>query len=129
MSHDQVSCGQLAVRLLADYGAEVVFGIPGVHTLEYYRQFASGCPRHVLARHELGAAFMADGYARATGRVGACCVITGPGVTNAATGIAQAYSDSVPLLALASFDTAEAASTHLAQAAEQAATRALNGTR
>jgi 5-guanidino-2-oxopentanoate decarboxylase len=107
MSHGQVSCGQLAVRLLADYGAEVVFGIPGVHTLEYYREFASGRPRHVLARHELGAAFMADGYARATGRVGVCCVITGPGVTNAATGIAQAYSDSVPVLVLASCNRRE----------------------
>lgn len=102
MSGRQETCGQLAVRLLARHGVEVVFGIPGVHTLEYYRGLAAGRPRHVLARHEQGAAFMADGYSRATGRVGVCCVITGPGVTNAATGIAQAYSDSVPMLVLAS---------------------------
>jgi thiamine pyrophosphate-dependent acetolactate synthase large subunit-like protein len=80
-------CGEALVRLLEGYGVETVFGVPGVHTLEYYRGFARSRIRPILARHEQGAAFMADGYARATGRVGVCCVITGPGVTNAATAL------------------------------------------
>lgn len=95
-------CGRAIAEVLAREGVDVVFGIPGVHTLEYYRGFAEAGTRTVLARHEGGAAFMADGYARAAGRPAACCVITGPGVTNAATGIGQARSDSVPMVVLAS---------------------------
>ena len=90
------------IGLLEDAGIEVAFGIPGVHTLELYRGLAGSGVRAVLVRHEQGAAFAADGYARATGRPALCCVITGPGLTNAATGIGQAYSDSVPMLVLAS---------------------------
>jgi 5-guanidino-2-oxopentanoate decarboxylase len=100
-------CGEALVRLLEEYGVEIVFGIPGVHTLEYYRGFAHSTIRPILARHEQGAAFMADGYARATGRVGVFCVITGPGVTNTTTALGQAYSDSVPVLALASVNRSE----------------------
>jgi len=95
-------CGQALIELLEAYGIEVVFGIPGVHTLEYFRGLARSSIHTVLARHEQGAAFMADGYARAAGRPAVCCVITGPGLTNAATGVAQSYSDSVPMLLLAS---------------------------
>jgi len=96
------TCGQAAISLLEAYGVDTVFGIPGVHTLELYRGLAASSIRHVAVRHEQGAGFMADGYARASGRPGVCVLITGPGVTNAATAIGQAYSDSVPLLVLSS---------------------------
>jgi 5-guanidino-2-oxopentanoate decarboxylase len=81
-------------------GIDTVFGIPGIHTLELYRGLAKSRLRHVLARHEAGACFMADGFARVSGRPAVVLVITGPGLTNAATGIGQAYSDSVPMLVL-----------------------------
>ena len=83
-------------------GVEVVFGIPGVHNVELYRGIEEAGLRHVLARHEQGAGFMADGYARASGRPGVCYLITGPGFVNAMTALGQAYSDSVPVLAVAS---------------------------
>ncbi len=102
MSQDTRSCGIQLMKLLEDYGTEFVFGIPGVHTLELYRGIANSSIRHVTPRHEQSAGFMADGYARATGKVGVCCLITGPGVTNAATPLAQSYSDSVPILAISS---------------------------
>jgi len=101
------SCGEALVRLLEDYGVEFVFGVPGVHTLELYRGLVESPIRHVLVRHEQGAGFMADGYARATGRPGVCFLITGPGVTNAATPMAQAYSDSVPMLVISSVNEVE----------------------
>ena len=96
------TAGQALVRLLANYGVETVFGIPGVHTLELYRGLPGSGIRHVLTRHEQGAGFMADGYARVSGKPGVCFVITGPGVTNAATAIGQAYADSIPMLVISS---------------------------
>jgi 5-guanidino-2-oxopentanoate decarboxylase len=95
-------CGVAVARLLRSYGVDTVFGVPGVHTLEYYRGFAECGINAILVRHEQGAGFMADGFARATGRPGVACVITGPGVTNVATPMGQAYSDSIPMLVLAS---------------------------
>ncbi|MEM6728621.1 MAG: thiamine pyrophosphate-binding protein, partial [Pseudomonadota bacterium] len=83
-------------------GVDTIFGIPGVHNQELYRGIEEAGITHVLARHEQGAGFMADGYARATGRPGVCYVITGPGLTNALTPLGQAYSDSVPVLCIAS---------------------------
>ncbi len=97
-----MSCGQAAIAWLEAYGVDTVFGIPGVHTLEFYRGLAGSRIRHIGVRHEQGAGFMADGYARATGRPGVCVLITGPGVTNAATPMGQAFSDSVPMLVLSS---------------------------
>jgi acetolactate synthase-1/2/3 large subunit len=94
------SVGVAAIRLLERYGVDTVFGIPGVHTLEYYRGLADSSIRHVTPRHEQGGGFMADGWSRVTGRPGVCLVITGPGVTNALTPVAQAYHDSKPLLLL-----------------------------
>ena len=94
--------GRYIVELLAANGIDTVFGIPGVHNLELYRGLQATGLRHVLVRHEQSAAFAADGYARAAGRPAAAFVISGPGLTNALTGIAQAYADSVPLLVLAS---------------------------
>lgn len=92
---------ELVVQLEA-YGVDTVFGMPGVHTLAFFEPLANSTIRHIGARHEQGAGFMADGYARATGRAGVCLIISGPGVTNAATPIGQAYSDSIPLLAITS---------------------------
>jgi acetolactate synthase-1/2/3 large subunit len=96
------SCGELLVALLEERGVEVVFGIPGVHTLELYRGLSRSSIRHVLPRHEQGAAFMADGYARVSRRPGVCFLITGAGVTNAATAVASAYHDSQPVLIISS---------------------------
>ncbi|MFM9845302.1 MAG: 5-guanidino-2-oxopentanoate decarboxylase [Dongiaceae bacterium] len=97
-----LTCGQAAIALLERYGVDTVFGIPGVHTLEFYRGLAASSIRHIAVRHEQGAGFMADGYARASGRPGVCVLITGPGVTNAATPIGQAFTDSAPMLVLSS---------------------------
>src|SRR5579885_943223 len=94
--------GRYVIELLAANGIDTVFGIPGVHTLELYRGLALAGMRHILVRHEQNAGFAADGYARVTGRPAAAFVISGPGVTNALTAMAQAYSDSVPLIVVAS---------------------------
>ncbi len=92
--------GQALVAGLRLRGVEVVFGIPGVHTIQLYRGLAGGSIRHVIPRHEQGAGFMADGYARASGKPGVAFVITGPGLTNTITAMAQAREDSVPILVI-----------------------------
>jgi 5-guanidino-2-oxopentanoate decarboxylase len=94
--------GHAIISLLETYGVDTVFGIPGVHTLEFYRGIADRRMRHIGVRHEQGAGFIADGYARASGKPGVCCLITGPGLMNAATPLGQAFSDSVPVLVLCS---------------------------
>ena len=96
------SCGEALMHLLESYGVTTVFGIPGEHTLELYRGIEKSNVRAVTPRNEQGASFMADGYARVTGEPGVCTLITGPGVTNAATGIGQAYADSIPMLVISS---------------------------
>ena len=101
MSKD-ITCGEATMRLLADYGVDTVFGVPGVHTLAFCKGLADqpgqAPVRHVQARNEQGAGYMADGWARASGKPGAMLVISGPGVTNAATALGQGYADSQPLL-------------------------------
>ncbi|SEM77745.1 acetolactate synthase-1/2/3 large subunit [Pseudorhodobacter antarcticus] len=92
--------GEALTQGLRARGVEVVFGIPGVHTIELYRGLAGSGMRHVTPRHEQGAGFMADGYARVSGRPGVAFVITGPGVTNTLTAMAQARADSVPMLVI-----------------------------
>lgn len=101
----QPNCGQAVVELLENYGIDTAFGIPGVHTIEFYRGLGDRTINHVLTRHEQGAGFMADGYARVTGKPAACFLISGPGLTNAATPIAQAYSDSQPMVVVATTNT------------------------
>lgn len=102
------NCGEALVTLLEAYQVDTVFGIPGVHTVELYRGLAMSSIRHISPRHEQGAGFMADGYARVTGKPGVCFIITGPGITNIATAMAQAYSDSIPMLVISSVNkTAE----------------------
>src|SRR5262245_34808502 len=96
------TCGEYLVKLLEAYGVELIFGIPGVHTVELYRGLPSTRIRHVTPRHEQGAGFMADGYARASGKPGVCFIITGPGMTNILTAMGQAYADSVPMLVISS---------------------------
>ncbi|MDT8346141.1 MAG: thiamine pyrophosphate-binding protein, partial [Thermohalobaculum sp.] len=94
--------GERLVAWLDLYGIDTVFGIPGVHTIEMYRGLGQSPIRHLTPRHEQGAGFAADGYARATGRVAAVFVITGPGLTNMLTPMAQAFADSVPMLVISS---------------------------
>lgn len=89
-------------HMLNARGVSHIFGIPGVHNVELYRGIEEAGITHTLARHEQGAGFMADGYARATGRPGVAYVITGPGICNIMTPMGQAYSDSVPMLVVSS---------------------------
>ena len=97
-----LTCGELLVQWLEYYGVETVFGIPGVHTVELYRGLPNTNIRHVTPRHEQGAGFMADGYYRASGKIGVCFIITGPGMTNIMTAMAQALADSIPMLVISS---------------------------
>lgn len=92
--------GEALVTALEARGVRTVFGIPGVHTVELYRGLAGSSIRHVTPRHEQGAGFMADGYARVSGQPGVAFVITGPGLTNTLTPMGQARADSVPMLVL-----------------------------
>ncbi|WP_170788466.1 thiamine pyrophosphate-binding protein [Ruegeria lacuscaerulensis] len=107
-------------HMLRDRGVDVIFGIPGVHNQEMYRGIEEAGITHVLARHEQGAGFMADGYARATGKPGVAYVITGPGLCNIMTPMGQGYSDSVPMLVLSScLDETEASKGQLHQMKDQ----------
>ena len=98
----QKTLGAQISHMLKSRGVDVIFGIPGVHNQELYRGIEEAGITHVLARHEQGAGFMADGYARATGKPGVAYVITGPGLCNIMTPMGQAYSDSVPMLVISS---------------------------
>ncbi|WP_102109810.1 thiamine pyrophosphate-binding protein [Oceaniglobus roseus] len=112
-------------HMLKARGVDTIFGIPGVHNIEMYRGIEEAGITHVLARHEQGAGFMADGYARATGRPGVAYVITGPGLCNAMTPLGQSYSDSVPVLMLSScLDETAAARGQLHQMRDQRAAAA-----
>lgn len=94
------TAADVAIATLEAHGVETVFGVPGVHTLALYDALTRSSIRHILARHEQGAGFMADGYARATGRTGVAVIITGPGITNVATPVGEAYADSSPVFVL-----------------------------
>lgn len=96
---DAVPCADLLARRLRDYGVREIFGYPGGQLTPIYDAlFREPALRHVLARDEQAAGFMADGYARATGRPGVCLAVCGPGVLNAATPLATSFTDSVPVL-------------------------------
>ncbi|MBY8976737.1 5-guanidino-2-oxopentanoate decarboxylase [Rhodobacteraceae bacterium NNCM2] len=94
------TCGELIMEMLAEYGIDTAFGIPGTHTIELYRGLQDGRIRHVTPRHEQGAGFMADGYARNTGKPALCMTVSGPGALNIATAMGQALQDSVPMLVI-----------------------------
>ncbi|WP_417329973.1 5-guanidino-2-oxopentanoate decarboxylase [Halomonas cupida] len=96
------TCAQHLIQLLEAYGVDTAFGIPGVHTIELYRELHDSSLHHYTPRHEQGAGFMADGYARASGKPAVCFIITGPGMTNIATAMGQALADSVPMLVISS---------------------------
>jgi len=100
MTAGTLTVGEALVKMLEQAGVDTVFGIPGVHTIELYRGLAASSIRHITPRHEQGAGFMADGYARVSGRPGVCFVITGPGLTNTITAMAQARADSIPMLVI-----------------------------
>ena len=89
---------QIFFECLKKEGVDVIFGFPGGAVLDIYHEMARHDIRHILVRHEQGATHMADGYARASGRVGVCLVTSGPGATNTVTGIATAYMDSIPMV-------------------------------
>ena len=101
--------GKAAVEMLIRAGVDTVFGIPGVHTLDIYDELYEYRDeiKHIVTRHECGAGFMADGFARASGQIGVALVITGPGVTNAATALGEAWADSSPLLMISSQNRTE----------------------
>lgn len=94
----------ILVSYLEELGVEYVFGVPGGAIEPLYNALSQsmkrGGPRPILARHETGAAFMADGYFRRTGRLGVCCATTGPGTTNLITGVASAYENQIPILVI-----------------------------
>ncbi|MFN7085883.1 MAG: acetolactate synthase 3 catalytic subunit [Burkholderiales bacterium] len=95
----QLTGAEIVIRCLQEEGVEHLFGYPGGAVLYLYDEiFKQNKVRHILVRHEQGAVHAADGYARSTGRVGVALVTSGPGVTNAVTGIATAYMDSIPLV-------------------------------
>lgn len=99
-----MTLSDLIIDYLEQFGVEYIFSVPGGPIGPLYdalaRSETRGGPRSILARHEAGGAFMADGYARETGKIGVCCATTGPGATNLITGVASAYTDHIPLLVL-----------------------------
>src|SRR3984885_5159305 len=101
MTAERMTGAQAMVRALEELDAQVVFGIPGGAILPAYDPlYDSKKVRHILVRHEQGAGHAAAGYAQATGRVGVCMATSGPGATNLVTPIADAYMDSVPMVAI-----------------------------
>ena len=98
----QLNGSEIVVACLKEQGVDTVFGYPGGTILNVYDALYKHSDeiRHVLTSHEQGAAHAADGYARATGKVGVCMATSGPGATNLVTGIATAYMDSIPIVAI-----------------------------
>ncbi len=96
----QLTGAQILMEVLKEEGVDSIFGYPGGAIIDIYDELAKTDIHHILVRHEQAAVHSADGYARASGRVGVCLVTSGPGVTNTVTGIASAYMDSVPLVIL-----------------------------
>ncbi|HOV79078.1 MAG TPA: biosynthetic-type acetolactate synthase large subunit [Bacillota bacterium] len=100
MAKKELSGAQILVKSLEAEGVDTIFGYPGGQALPIYDALYDADIRHILTRHEQGAAHAADGYARATGKPGVCLATSGPGATNLVTGIANAYMDSVPVVAV-----------------------------
>jgi len=110
------SSADILVKYLENEGVEYIFGVPGSHLLPLYDAlYKNGNIKPILAKHEAGAAFMAYGYAVTSGKIGVCCGTVGPGATNLITGVASAYMDSVPVLAL----TAQVGTTAIGKGALQ----------
>ena len=96
----QISGAQAIIQCLLEQGVDTVFGYPGGQILPLYDALYDAPLRHVITVHEQGAAHAADGYARASGKVGVCIATSGPGATNLITGLAAAFMDSIPLVAI-----------------------------
>ena len=96
----KISGAQMLIKCLEEEGVEVIFGFPGGVVIPIYDVIFDCNIRHILVRHEQGAVHAADGYARATGKTGVCMATSGPGGTNLVTGIANAYMDSIPIVAI-----------------------------
>src|SRR6202165_172059 len=97
----QLTGAEIVIRCLQEEGVDYVFGYPGGAVLNIYDElFKQDKVKHVLVRHEQGAVHAADGYSRSSTKIGVCLVTSGPGVTNAVTGIATAYMDSIPMVVL-----------------------------
>ena len=98
----ELNGSQIVIECLKEQGVDTVFGYPGGTILNIYDEMYKHSDEitHILVSHEQGAAHAADGYARSTGKVGVCMATSGPGATNLVTGIATAYMDSVPLVAI-----------------------------
>src|SRR5882724_11785048 len=95
----QLTGAEITIRCLQEEGVEYVFGYPGGAVLNIYDAlFQQDKVKHILVRHEQGAAHAADAYSRSSQKIGVCMVTSGPGVTNAVTGIATAYTDSIPMV-------------------------------
>jgi acetolactate synthase I/II/III large subunit len=91
---------QILMKVLQEEGVDTLFGYPGGAVIDIYDELAKTDIRHILVRHEQGGVHAADGYARASGKVGVCLVTSGPGATNTVTGIASAYMDSIPVVVI-----------------------------
>src|SRR5437667_4928062 len=100
MSTNLMSGAKILLECMVQEGVECFFGYPGGVTLPFYDALFDHHIRHVLVRHEENAAFAAEGYARATGKVGVCCATSGPGATNLTTGLVDAMMDSIPIVAI-----------------------------
>ncbi len=96
----KITGAQMIVKCLKEEGVEVIFGYPGGKVIPLYDALFDSDIRHILVRHEQGAAHAADGYARVTGKTGVCIATSGPGATNLITGIANAHMDSIPMVAM-----------------------------
>ncbi len=96
----KITAAQALIKSLEKEGVEIIFGYPGGATLPIYDALYDSKVKHILVRHEQCAAHAADGYARVTGKVGVCMATSGPGATNLVTGIANAYMDSIPIVAI-----------------------------
>lgn len=94
----EMTGAQILMKSLKDEGADVIFGYPGGAVIDFYDELTRTDIKHILVRHEQGAVHAADGFARTSGKVGVCMVTSGPGATNAVTGIATAYMDSIPMV-------------------------------
>src|SRR5580658_4250534 len=91
---------EILIKALEAQGVDTIFGYPGGAIMPVYDALVDSAIKHILVRHEQAAAMAADGYARANGKVGVCLTTSGPGATNLITGIANAYADSVPIVAI-----------------------------
>ena len=92
--------GEAIIKSLKEQGVDTIFGYPGGQTIPFYDMLYDSDLKHILVRHEQGAVHAAEGYARASGKVGVCVATSGPGATNLVTGITDAFMDSTPIVAI-----------------------------